>query len=130
MLHPTEALRVMDKGPSGDDEEAVATFRDFWGSKAETRRFKDGSVIVAVGTVRSLLRSRTHSRTLAQKMSMRSWSEWVGVCNSLAVALFPVRSYKSSICSKIVCSTSQREIQTNFAACNSFRLNRKPTNSG
>lgn len=43
-----EAERLVDKGPKGDEEEKVAAFRKFWGSKAELRRFKDGSILESV----------------------------------------------------------------------------------
>lgn len=40
----------MDHGPAADDtdESVVQRFRDFWGEKAELRRFKDGRIIESV----------------------------------------------------------------------------------
>ena len=37
--------RVVDHGPSAENKQAAATFRQFWGEKAELRRFKDGSIL-------------------------------------------------------------------------------------
>lgn len=37
--------RVVDHGPSAEEKEEAASFRDFWGEKAELRRFKDGSIL-------------------------------------------------------------------------------------
>jgi U3 small nucleolar RNA-associated protein 22 len=36
--------RLIDHGPSADDQDSAAEFRKFWGDKAELRRFKDGSI--------------------------------------------------------------------------------------
>ena len=44
LLNPDIANRLVDHGPSADEKEAAKTFRDFWGEKAELRRFKDGSI--------------------------------------------------------------------------------------
>ncbi len=46
-LNPEEALNVVDKGPQANEPEAEE-FRKFWGSKAEIRRFKDGSITESV----------------------------------------------------------------------------------
>ena len=35
----TAALRLLDKGPPGQDAAACKAFREFWGEKAELRRF-------------------------------------------------------------------------------------------
>lgn len=40
--------RRVDRGPPASDETACASFKQFWGQKSETRRFKDGSIIEAV----------------------------------------------------------------------------------
>ncbi|KAG6888045.1 hypothetical protein C0995_010906 [Termitomyces sp. Mi166 len=44
------AFRLVDHGPAADEEDAskVQRFRDFWGEKAELRRFKDGRIIESV----------------------------------------------------------------------------------
>ena len=36
------ALRLVDIGPPADDAAAAKAFRDFWGDKAELRRFQVG----------------------------------------------------------------------------------------
>ncbi|KAL9026996.1 MAG: hypothetical protein Q9196_004421 [Gyalolechia fulgens] len=40
--------RTVDRGPPMEDEEASALFRNFWGDKAELRRFKDGTILESV----------------------------------------------------------------------------------
>lgn len=42
------ASRTVDRGPSAEDGEAAASFREFWGEKAELRRFKDGQILECV----------------------------------------------------------------------------------
>ncbi|KAF1825052.1 Nrap protein [Dissoconium aciculare CBS 342.82] len=37
--------RIVDHGPSAEHKAEAAAFRDFWGEKAELRRFKDGSIL-------------------------------------------------------------------------------------
>lgn len=44
VLDPAQINRSVDRGPSAEDEAAAASFRQFWGEKAELRRFKDGSI--------------------------------------------------------------------------------------
>ncbi|KAF5381659.1 hypothetical protein D9615_005551 [Tricholomella constricta] len=51
LIHnPSTAFRLVDHGPAADeeDESKVQAFRDFWGDKAELRRFKDGRIIESV----------------------------------------------------------------------------------
>ncbi|GAA6002549.1 hypothetical protein JCM10207_001176 [Rhodosporidiobolus poonsookiae] len=48
LLDPSQSLRLVDQGPSAEDEEACADFRAFWGAKSELRRFKDGSIVESV----------------------------------------------------------------------------------
>ncbi|BGP47983.1 U3 snoRNP protein [Rhodotorula kratochvilovae] len=48
LLDPVESLRLVDQGPSAEDEEACADFRAFWGNKSELRRFQDGAIVEAV----------------------------------------------------------------------------------
>ncbi|KAB8076695.1 Nrap protein [Aspergillus leporis] len=43
-LNPENAMRVVDHGPFAEQKEEAATFRSFWGEKAELRRFKDGTI--------------------------------------------------------------------------------------
>lgn len=39
-----QATRVQDLGPPAESKEAAASFRQFWGPKAELRRFRDGNI--------------------------------------------------------------------------------------
>lgn len=48
IFHPTNMSRRLEKGPPVDDQKEAATFRKFWGEKAEMRRFKDGSTLECV----------------------------------------------------------------------------------
>ncbi|KAJ7039536.1 Nrap protein, partial [Mycena alexandri] len=51
LIHdPHNAFRLVDHGPAADetDPAIVERFRDFWGGKAELRRFKDGRIIESV----------------------------------------------------------------------------------
>ncbi|GLB41186.1 putative U3 small nucleolar RNA-associated protein 22 [Lyophyllum shimeji] len=51
LIHnPSTAYRLVDHGPAADEEDAskAQQFRDFWGDKAELRRFKDGRIIESV----------------------------------------------------------------------------------
>ncbi|CAM8912250.1 unnamed protein product [Rhodiola kirilowii] len=43
-----EAFRVVDIGPNAENKEEVLKFRNFWGEKAELRRFKDGKIAESV----------------------------------------------------------------------------------
>ncbi|EAW09147.1 rRNA-processing protein UTP22 [Aspergillus clavatus NRRL 1] len=45
LLNSENASRVVDHGPSAEQKEEAASFRSFWGEKAELRRFKDGSIL-------------------------------------------------------------------------------------
>ncbi len=44
ILDPEQVNRSVDRGPSAEDKVDAAAFRQFWGEKAELRRFKDGSI--------------------------------------------------------------------------------------
>ncbi|TYJ58527.1 hypothetical protein B9479_000736 [Cryptococcus floricola] len=48
LLNSSNATRVLDVGPSPEQAEAGAEFRELWGEKAELRRFKDGSIAESV----------------------------------------------------------------------------------
>ncbi|KAK7883771.1 U3 snoRNP protein [Exophiala xenobiotica] len=48
LINPDTATRLVDHGPSADEQEEAAEFRKFWGEKAELRRFKDGSISEAL----------------------------------------------------------------------------------
>ena len=44
MVHPENLGRTVDRGPSAEDKESTRKFCQFWGPKAELRRFRDGSI--------------------------------------------------------------------------------------
>lgn len=48
LLDSAEAGRLVDQGPSAEDEPACIEFRSFWGDKSELRRFKDGAILESV----------------------------------------------------------------------------------
>ncbi|ETI25266.1 hypothetical protein G647_04641 [Cladophialophora carrionii CBS 160.54] len=48
LTNPDTISRLVDHGPSADEQEKAAEFRRFWGEKAELRRFKDGSISEAL----------------------------------------------------------------------------------
>ncbi|EGW33293.1 uncharacterized protein SPAPADRAFT_137181 [Spathaspora passalidarum NRRL Y-27907] len=43
-LNAEESDKLVTKGPNNEDKEAGLKFRSFWGSKAQLRRFKDGTI--------------------------------------------------------------------------------------
>lgn len=43
-LNAAECEKLVTKGPDSEDEKAGIEFRQFWGSKASLRRFKDGTI--------------------------------------------------------------------------------------
>ena len=45
LLEPANAQRTVDHGPAAEQRKDAASFRKFWGEKAELRRFKDGSIL-------------------------------------------------------------------------------------
>lgn len=45
LLDADNVGRVVDHGPLAEEKEEAASFREFWGEKAELRRFKDGSIL-------------------------------------------------------------------------------------
>lgn len=48
VLDPENAFRIVDLGPSSDDDKLAKQFRSFWGDRAELRRFKDGRICESV----------------------------------------------------------------------------------
>ncbi|KAI7853746.1 Nrap protein [Circinella umbellata] len=48
VLNPDNSPRLVDQGPDAQQKEACESFRQFWGDKAELRRFKDGSIVESV----------------------------------------------------------------------------------
>ncbi|KAF2199765.1 Nrap protein [Delitschia confertaspora ATCC 74209] len=45
---PANANRAVDHGPAAENKKEAAAYRQFWGEKAELRRFKDGSILESV----------------------------------------------------------------------------------
>ncbi|KAG6040246.1 hypothetical protein E4U41_001121 [Claviceps citrina] len=45
---PAHMARQMEYGPPAEEDKEAAAFRQFWGDKAELRRFKDGSILECV----------------------------------------------------------------------------------
>ena len=48
LLKAEKCWRTVDHGPSAEDQAASKEFREFWGDKAELRRFKDGNILESV----------------------------------------------------------------------------------
>lgn len=48
ILNSDQAPRLVDQGPDPQQKAAAQEFREFWGEKAELRRFKDGSIVESV----------------------------------------------------------------------------------
>ncbi|KAF4512118.1 hypothetical protein G6O67_001299 [Ophiocordyceps sinensis] len=48
IFDPANMSRQMEYGPPAEDPKEAAIFRQFWGDKAELRRFKDGSILECV----------------------------------------------------------------------------------
>ncbi|KAF2660693.1 Nrap protein [Lophiostoma macrostomum CBS 122681] len=47
-IDAANASRTVDHGPSAENKKEAASFRKFWGERAELRRFKDGSILETV----------------------------------------------------------------------------------
>ena len=45
VANPETMNRAINRGPAAEDKEGSGEFRQFWGPKAELRRFKDGSIV-------------------------------------------------------------------------------------
>lgn len=45
IFNAANMTRQVDHGPTAEEKEAAKNFRQFWGEKAELRRFKDGSIL-------------------------------------------------------------------------------------
>jgi U3 small nucleolar RNA-associated protein 22 len=48
ILDASSINRTIDRGPTAHDTKESASFRKFWGEKAELRRFRDGSIVECV----------------------------------------------------------------------------------
>ncbi|RKF63185.1 U3 small nucleolar RNA-associated protein 22 [Erysiphe neolycopersici] len=45
IFDPINVNRLVDHGPSAEEDKKAAEFRKFWGPKSELRRFRDGSIL-------------------------------------------------------------------------------------
>ena len=80
LVNPDSVSRLLDHGPLIEDKKAAVAFRDFWGEKAELRRFKDGTISetavwppeITKGTIlfqiASFALARHHSKDLANSL--------------------------------------------------------------
>lgn len=78
--------RLVDHGPPAEQADAAAAFRKLWGSKAELRRFRDGSVAEAVvwacpRSERDRIVGRIAEHLLMRHLHMRS-DEVVLLCDA------------------------------------------------
>lgn len=48
IFNPANIDRLVDHGPPAEDNKKAAKFQEFWGEKAELRRFKDGTILESV----------------------------------------------------------------------------------
>ncbi|KAK5257197.1 U3 snoRNP protein [Cryomyces antarcticus] len=48
VVNPETVARAVDHGPPAESKKEAASFRKFWGEKAELRRFRDGSILESV----------------------------------------------------------------------------------
>jgi U3 small nucleolar RNA-associated protein 22 len=44
ILHPENSLRQVEHGPSSEQTEEVAKFKELWGARSQMRRFQDGTI--------------------------------------------------------------------------------------
>lgn len=62
VFNAVNMARQVDQGPTVEEKEAAKKFRQFWGEKAELRRFKDGSIL------ESLIWTQTTSLGLCEEI--------------------------------------------------------------
>lgn len=81
LLNPNLNARTVDRGPSAEETAAASEFRDFWGDKAELRRFKDGSI------VESLVWTPTSSESVVEQILKHVLRRHLGekASNSLSI---------------------------------------------
>ena len=65
IFDPEHAFRLVDLGPSSDNDKLAKEFRAFWGDRAELRRFKDGRICESVVWDSIPLNKRHHIPALA-----------------------------------------------------------------
>jgi U3 small nucleolar RNA-associated protein 22 len=54
VFDPANSERIVDHGPPAEEKKKAAAFQNFWGEKAELRRFKDGSIMESVVWTKSV----------------------------------------------------------------------------
>ena len=69
VLDTEHAFRIVDHGPPAEEQETerARQFRDFWGDRAELRRFKDGSITESVVWDVKSADERTHIPSMIVK---------------------------------------------------------------
>mmetsp|Transcript_27593 Transcript_27593/g.44198 ORF Transcript_27593/g.44198 Transcript_27593/m.44198 type:complete len:1100 (-) Transcript_27593:1628-4927(-) len=91
VLDPDHAFRLVDLGPSSDNDVLAKQFRSFWGDRAELRRFKDGRICESVVWDSLPSAKRHHIPALAIEYALkRNFAPTVGVewsCSLLDPAL-------------------------------------------
>ncbi|CAG8685921.1 14070_t:CDS:2, partial [Ambispora leptoticha] len=124
ILNQEHSNRVVDYGPSPEDEVASAKFRKLWGSKAELRRFKDGSISESVVwedaksfESRSLIVSQIVSHLLKHHFGIRDregFCYWAGQLNAF---IRPAANVPSSLFNPEIAHLGFQPV---MAAFNSF----------
>ena len=71
ILDPETAFRLVDIGPSSDDDKLAKKFRTFWGDRAELRRFKDGRICESVVWDSTPHSQRHHIPALASEYALK-----------------------------------------------------------
>lgn len=72
-VNPTTADRTVDHGPPAENKAEAASFREFWGDKAELRRFKDGSILESL-----IWQPSASGRTVVEQIVRYIFSRHVG----------------------------------------------------
>lgn len=92
IFNATNMARQVDHGPTVEEKEAAKKFRQFWGDKAELRRFKDGSIL------ESLIWTQTSSAALCEeitryilKLHLRLEDEHLSFYGKGFLAIVPVK---------------------------------------
>ncbi|KAI9208235.1 Nrap protein [Polychytrium aggregatum] len=100
VMNSEAAIRVVDHGPSAEDEAASKEFRQLWGAKSELRRFKDGSILESVvweesgGTLedRSLIVSKIVAHLVERHIGLQSGK----ALRTFAGQLYPFVKYSGA----------------------------------
>jgi U3 small nucleolar RNA-associated protein 22 len=71
VLDPENAFRLVDLGPSSDDDTLAKQFRSFWGDRAELRRFKDGRICESIIWDSLAANKRHHIPALAIEYTLK-----------------------------------------------------------